>query len=237
VRTYGWFENADSVFITMEFFPLGDLQHFMVTWPPFPEEATRQIVRQLIEGVNFMHESGFAHRDLKPGVSYLFLLSHIVRSSLNRLQNILVKSHSPGWLVKIADFGISKRAQEGGTDLRTMHIGTFGYMAPEVLGFFSGNDPAVAYSVSIDIWAIGVISIELLLKQHPFSNVSDLVTYVHGTKQLDLVGVTGMNLSNTCRDFVSALLAPNPATRPTAGAASKHPWIAAGIPSADTEES
>jgi serine/threonine protein kinase len=69
VRTYGWFENAESVFITMEYFPLGDLQGFMRRLPPYSEVETRQIVRQLLEGVQFMHESGFAHRDIKPGVS------------------------------------------------------------------------------------------------------------------------------------------------------------------------
>jgi serine/threonine protein kinase len=53
----------------MEYFPLGDLQAFMRRLPPYSEVETRQIVRQLLEGVQFMHESGFAHRDIKPGVS------------------------------------------------------------------------------------------------------------------------------------------------------------------------
>jgi serine/threonine protein kinase len=56
----------------MEYFPLGDLHKFMRKLPPFPEVETRQIVLQLLEGVEFMHESGFAHRDIKPGVSELF---------------------------------------------------------------------------------------------------------------------------------------------------------------------
>jgi len=235
VRTYGWFENTESVFITMEYFPLGDLQKFMRTSPPFSEEATRQIVRQLLGGVDFMHESGFAHRDIKPGVSYLVSEPYDC-SGLKKLQNILVESNSPEWLVKIADFGISKRAQEGETDFRT-HVGTSGYIAPEIMGFLSGNDPAVAYSVSIDIWAIGVITIELLFKRLPFLNVCDLANYVSGSKQLDLDGVTGVVLSNTCREFVSELLMPNPVSRPTAGFARNHPWITAGIPPVDTEES
>jgi len=105
------------------------------------------------------------------------------------------------------------------------------------MGFLSGNDPAVAYSVSIDIWAIGVITIELLFKRLPFLNVCDLANYVSGSKQLDLDGVTGVVLSNTCREFVSELLMPNPVSRPTAGFARNHPWITAGIPPVDTEES
>ncbi|KAI6778104.1 uncharacterized protein J7T54_001524 [Emericellopsis cladophorae] len=169
VRTDGWFETAEHVFITLEYLPHGDLQHFMNDSPPFDEEAVRRITGQLLEGIAFMHDSGFAHRDLKPG-------------------NILVEAASPDWLVKIADFGISKRAQEGGTDLRTMQIGTFGYMAPEVMGFFSGNDPSVAYSVTVDIWAIGIIAFELLFKRHPFANVKHILDYVTGTEELRFPG-------------------------------------------------
>lgn len=69
VRTDGWFEDSSNVFITLEYFPLGDLQGFMKRSPPFDEDATRKIIRQLLEGIAFMHDSGFAHRDLKPGVS------------------------------------------------------------------------------------------------------------------------------------------------------------------------
>lgn len=152
------------------------------------------------------------------------------------MQNILVASSSPRWLVKIADFSISKQALEGETYLRTMRIGTFGYMAPEVLGFFAGNDASVAYSVSVDIWAIGVIAIELLLKCHPFPNVSDLVSYVHGTKSLGFDGVAGVSLSESCRDFIGRVLAPDPVTRPTASATIAHAWLAEGISPLDLED-
>lgn len=118
-----------------------------------------------------------------------------------------------------------------------MHIGTFGYMAPEVLGFFVGDNPAIAYSVSVDIWAIGVIIAELLLKKHPFPNVSDLVTYVHGNQLLNFDGLAWASLSEACYDFIRGLLAPDPATRPTANAAVTHTWLSEIADSEDDEES
>ncbi|KAG9255484.1 calcium/calmodulin-dependent protein kinase [Emericellopsis atlantica] len=217
VRTEGWFENSEDVFITLEYLPLGDLQHFMKNSPAFDEEAVRRITGQLLEGIAFMHDSGFAHRDLKPG-------------------NILVEAASPDWLVKIADFGISKRAQEGGTDLRTMQIGTFGYMAPEVMGFFSGNDPSVAYSVTVDIWAIGIIAYELLFKRHPFVNVKDILDYVTGAEELRFSGRSELGTTEVCLDFLRSLLTPNPVTRPTAGAANNHSWFGREPSPMDTEE-
>lgn len=151
-------------------------------------------------------------------------------------QNILVEATSPEWLVKIADFGISKRAQEGGTSLRTMQIGTFGYMAPEVLTFTQTNASS-AYSVMIDIWAIGVIAVELLLKRHPFTSILDLAGYVHGTKDLEL-GVRGDSpLTDACQNFLRSMLAPSPANRYSAKLAVTSPWMTVNDQPLAAEES
>ncbi|RWA10238.1 hypothetical protein EKO27_g4887 [Xylaria grammica] len=182
--------------------------------PEFSEDATQQIVRQLLKGIRFMHSSNFAHRDLKPG-------------------NILVAAYSPRWVVKIADFGISKEFMEGGTNLRT-HIGTLGYMAPEVLG---ASNSANSYSVSVDIWAIGIIAIELLMKQHPLPTVSDLFDLFHGRSILVTDTERGLFLSEVCRDFIRGLLNTDPITRPTASVALLHEWLEEVIPDSDDEES
>lgn len=57
------------MFITMEYFPHGDLRKYMTVSPPFPEAEAQQVTFQLVEGLGFLHENGFTHRDLKPSVS------------------------------------------------------------------------------------------------------------------------------------------------------------------------
>lgn len=52
----------------MEYMEHGDLQGYLSR--PFHEEETKQIIFQLLEGLCFMHDNGFAHRDLKPAVRY-----------------------------------------------------------------------------------------------------------------------------------------------------------------------
>ncbi|PMD39503.1 Pkinase-domain-containing protein [Hyaloscypha variabilis F] len=218
VRTYGWYESPECVFITMEYFELGDLQKFMRERPPFSEHETAQIVQQLLEGAEFMHEKGFAHRDIKPG-------------------NILVESPGPQWSVKIADFGISKRAQDGETDFRT-HVGTSAYMAPEVLGLGrdrNGNR-LPPYSVAVDIWAIGIITVELLLKRVLFSSLGDIADYCYNREPINLDGANDVNISSTCRDFVGKLLLSDPSARPTAGATKNHPWLAAELQLIEEQE-
>jgi serine/threonine protein kinase len=152
------------------------------------------------------------------------------------MQNILVASESPRWTVKIADFGISKQSVEGGTHLRTLHIGTFGYMAPELHGFYGGNSQNIAYSVSVDTWAIGIIAIELLLKKHPVPNASVLSSLVQGDQPLITDTAAGSILSEACRDFVRGLLNTNPISRPTANAALRDTWLEETIPDSDDDE-
>lgn len=67
VRSSGWYENDISIFIAMEYFPHGNLQRYLSSL--IPEIETQQIASQILEGLSFMHDNGFAHRDLKPAVS------------------------------------------------------------------------------------------------------------------------------------------------------------------------
>lgn len=51
----------------MEYLPNGDLHKYLTS--PLSEEAGQDIIFQILEGLQFMHNKGFAHRDLKPAVS------------------------------------------------------------------------------------------------------------------------------------------------------------------------
>lgn len=55
----------------MEYCKLGDLQGYLSRVPPLSETQAQEITFQTLEGVRFMHENEFAHRDLKPGVRSL----------------------------------------------------------------------------------------------------------------------------------------------------------------------
>jgi serine/threonine protein kinase len=51
----------------MEYLPNGDLHKYLGS--PLSEREGQIIVSQVVEGLDFMHQNGFAHRDLKPAVS------------------------------------------------------------------------------------------------------------------------------------------------------------------------
>jgi len=210
VRSLGWFENDTDLFIAMEYLRYGDLQNYL--GQPFPEVEARQIALQVTEGLQLMHENGFAHRDLKPG-------------------NILVFRKGPSWWVKIGDFGISKRTG-GSTALRTMAIGTLGYMAPEILGIYcpeeaeSLDDGESIYTSAVDIWALGQLTHKMLTNEAVFDGTRQLIIYVTRGKEFPVRDLEHISASSQSTDFIHQAMAASPRKRLTAAAALKHPWLA-----------
>ena len=62
----GWLEEPESLYIAMEYLEEGDLTKHIHT--PLPQETVQSISKQILEGLEVMHQQGMAHRDLKPAV-------------------------------------------------------------------------------------------------------------------------------------------------------------------------
>lgn len=144
--------------IIMEYYPLGDLrgQHKK---RPFSEPEIIEIISQTAQALEYLHERRITHRDLKPA-------------------NILVRSRQPVEIA-VTDFGVAKTEES----VMSTFIGTFQYMAPEVVS----NHPDTAdryqyYTNMIDIWSLGMVAVEMLIgglpasvsKQHDQSYASNV---------------------------------------------------------------
>ncbi|KXJ90520.1 kinase-like domain-containing protein [Microdochium bolleyi] len=211
VAAEGWYEEQDRVYILMEYCELGDLS--ALATKPLPEAEVQHIATQVLEGLVYMHSNQFVHRDLKPS-------------------NVMVINAAPEWFVKIADFGISKRRHAEVTTLHTMHIGTFGYAAPEIFGFCEDHQ-ADSYSFTVDTWSLGAMVYKLCAFRLPFSDLGQLARYTTGTFELPISHLETEKLSETATNFISTLLSPTPDARPSAVSAQLHAWIS--HPAADTK--
>jgi serine/threonine protein kinase len=62
---YGCFQDEDSLYLVLEALPDGSLQQVKKK-RKLPEKETAVIVKQVSEGLKYMHEEYVIHRDLKP---------------------------------------------------------------------------------------------------------------------------------------------------------------------------
>jgi serine/threonine protein kinase len=147
---------------------------------------------------------------------------------------VLVVKPRPAWWVKIADFGISKRVEEA-TALRTMYIGTQGYMAPEIMGIFHPDDDDdidhedITYDEKVDMWALGEMVFRMLTCRPGFANVRQLHKYVVRGAEFPLQPLREKGASIVCCKFIQAAMAPRPKARMSAAEGKYKPWMDSNV--------
>ena len=113
-----------------------------------PEKAIKQIILQILNGVNYLHNLKYIHRDLKP-------------------DNILLSSEGK---IILTDFDLCRQESKGKDDPMTRTAVTLYYRAPEI---FYGDS---YYGNKIDIWSIGCIFAELIIGRPLFKASNELGT-------------------------------------------------------------
>merc|ERR1712137_913664 len=147
-----------------------DLHRIVRSSQPLSDEHFQFFIWQILKGLKYMHSANVIHRDLKPG-------------------NILVNSDCD---LKICDFGLA-RARFSDSEWvcpMTEYVCTRWYRAPEVLCSWAD------YSGAIDVWSIGCILVEMLIRRPLFCGRNtqhqlDLIINHLGTPNVDeLMGFT-----------------------------------------------
>ncbi|SCV02555.1 LAME_0H02718g1_1 [Lachancea meyersii CBS 8951] len=106
-------------------------------------------LRQLTEGVKYLHEMGLAHRDLK-------------------LDNCVMSTEG---LLKLIDFGsavVYKYPFDSNITMAHGIVGSDPYLAPEVMTSTKRYDPQC-----VDVWSIGIIYCCMMLKRFPWKTPKD----------------------------------------------------------------
>ncbi|KDO21829.1 TKL protein kinase [Saprolegnia parasitica CBS 223.65] len=128
----------------VEFMDLGDLRSYLINQSPaqFSWDQKYQCILSIIRGLVYLHtyKPPIIHRDLKS-------------------RNVLLDSVKG---TKLTDFGASRVAEED--DLMTNGIGTYQWMAPEVI---SGTN----YGAPADVYSFGIILSEFATHQVPYADL------------------------------------------------------------------
>ncbi|KAF2463303.1 kinase-like protein [Lindgomyces ingoldianus] len=206
VKSFGWYENPEAIFIAMEYLNHGDLQTYLNQIPRLSEPEGREITFQILEGLHCMHQNEFAHRDLKPG-------------------NILIRSMPPdNWWIKLCDFGISKNLADDFT--KSTVKGTLAYMAPELLEKVdSVKERNSRNNQAADMWALGEIVVRMLTGEPTFTSPLMLLKYVERSPPLPLERLEELQITDEACLFVRSLMKVPPEERLTSQEALRQNWM------------
>lgn len=124
------------------------------------EEEIVQLMIDVTRGLDFLHNRGVLHLDLKPG-------------------NVLLHWDDDALLPKalLSDFGSSLPVHENWMRKRTGHTGTLEYMAPETIVPHCGQ--LAELSSKADVWSLGILLYVLIFFDLPYTQVDDVDLLQH----------------------------------------------------------
>ncbi|XP_051835349.1 myosin light chain kinase 2, skeletal/cardiac muscle isoform X1 [Antechinus flavipes] len=198
IQLYAAIETSHEIILFMEFVEGGELFERIVDEDyQLTEVDTMVFVRQICEGILFMHKMRVLHLDLKP-------------------ENILCVS-TTGHMVKIIDFGLARRYNPN--EKLKVNFGTPEFLSPEVVNYDQISDKT-------DMWSMGVITYMLLSGLSPFLGDDDTETLnnvLAANWYFD--EETFETISEEAKDFVSKLIIKTPGERMSAAQCLAHPWL------------
>ncbi|XP_040123815.2 striated muscle preferentially expressed protein kinase isoform X5 [Ictidomys tridecemlineatus] len=175
-----------------------ELLERMARKPTVCESEIRAYMRQVLEGICYLHQSQVLHLDVKP-------------------ENLLVWDGADGEeQVRICDFGNAQELTPG--EPQYCQYGTPEFVAPEIV-----NQSPV--SGVTDIWPVGVIAFLCLTGISPFVGENDRTTLMNiRNYNVAFEETTFLSLSREARGFLIKVLVQDQ-MRPTAEETLEHPWF------------
>ncbi|KNZ79735.1 MAP kinase kinase kinase mkh1 [Termitomyces sp. J132] len=197
---YFFFEEADTtVNIFMEYVPGGTLRGILKSFGPFPENITKFLTTQILDGLAYLHSHHILQRDL-------------------RAESILVQQDG---VCKISDFAVSKFADTGGLVYTALQGSTF-WMAPEVI---TTKIHGGGYTTKVDIWSLGCLVIEMWSNGRPWTGLDAPKVMQRLSDALSPPLPDGLKLSRKAKDFYDKCFIVDPILRPSASELRRHCYL------------
>lgn len=129
---------------------------------PFRDSTLKSIISQVLDGIRHIHHNNFFHRDIKPeNILVIPTIQYYGKKSL-----IPPHRKHDSYIVKVADYGLSRSINN--LSPYTSYISTRWYRSPEILLRRKW------YSKPVDIWAFGVLVVELINFVPLFPGISEI---------------------------------------------------------------
>lgn len=196
IKFYEVFEDSLNFYIITELCKGGSLDEKLKKVHKFSEDVTIEIMKQVLDAFEYMHNMHLIHRDIK-------------------LENILFSNLSSNY-IKIIDFGCSIFLHPGQT-LDNL-CGSLFYLAPEVV---NRN-----YTEKADIWSCGILALIMLTGVNPYKGltkdeIKDKIKNMTSNEMIEKIPL----VSSEGQDFIKQMLEIDPNKRIAADKARKHNWL------------
>lgn len=175
-------ETTNRVYIAMELAENGDLLDFIKGHGAVPEAQTGVWFHQFVDGIEYCHQHGVVHRDLK-------------------CENLLLNKNN---VLKITDFGFARNgmlsADSNRPKLSETYCGSYAYAPPEILCGIPYN-PMLS-----DIWSMGVVLFTMMFGRLPYDDTNHKIL-LHQV-QKPPVFPPGKNVAEDAKDLMCRILSP-----------------------------
>lgn len=198
-------EESDRFIIVVEYMARGVVMDSskLEGVKPLSEDGVREIMRDVVCGLEYLHHQRIVHRDLKP-------------------DNLL---RSGDGTVKLSDFGEARMYDITAADQRgkTSAPGTPAFIAPELC--MSDKGPrAPPESYAADIWSLGATLFYMVFGRAPFLAKSVFEIYdAICTQKLDFP--EHPKISKKLKDLLKRMLTKEPGKRASLVDVARHPWF------------
>ncbi|XP_033823687.1 death-associated protein kinase 2 isoform X2 [Periophthalmus magnuspinnatus] len=199
ISVHDVYESRTEVVLILELVSGGELFDFLAQKESLSEEEATQFIKQILEGVRYLHSKNIAHFDLKP-------------------ENIMLLDRNiPLPRIKIIDFGLAHRI-EPGAEFKNI-FGTPEFVAPEIVNYEQ-------LGLEADMWSIGVITYILLSGASPFLGETKQETLGNiSAVNYDFDEEVFSHTSELAKSFIRQLLEKDKRKRMTIEETLNHPWI------------
>ena len=145
VQVYDFGSEEDLAYIVMEFIQGRELESYFKKGERFDLRSILRLQIELLEALDFAHEAGIVHRDVKPA-------------------NVMIDA---GGHAKLTDFGVARTMDgpQGEATRMGKQIGTPSYMSPEQI-------QGIPLDRRSDVFSAGIVFYQLLTGRKPFESGS-----------------------------------------------------------------
>ena len=216
IKFYDCYQTENNLYLIMDYINGGSLSEYLAEYKlkkgaAFPQKMIQFFVKQIVQGLIYIHSKNIIHRDIK--LDNILLNFPANTKKENRDYHLAQ--------IKIIDFGLSTDS-----NLATSLVGSPIYMDPVILEKYKkagGVEKFKRYDKKADIWSLGAITYEMLTGEVLFNagSLPELISKVKkGDYSLDV-----KDLSDEILSFLNCMLQYDPKKRLSAQELSQHQFL------------